>query len=663
MEWLIAPFEVTFVQRALWGGLLVSGVCALAGTWVVVRGMAFLGEAMAHGLLPGVAVASLLGGNLVLGAAFSAGAMAAGVSALDRDSRFAADTGIGLLFAGMLSVGVIIVSRSQSFAVDVTGFLFGDVLAIRTQDLWYLVVALGLSLVIAVLGHRAFVALAFDPRTAQTLGLRPRWAQGALLGLLTLAIVASFHIAGTLLVFGLLIAPPAAATYWSHRIPVIMALAAVFGGVATFTGLVVSWHAGTAAGATITAIAVGLFFVSAVLSRLRARWTGGGANAFVLLVVLGSVLPLVGCGAPEEEVPAEEKPHGYVEGAEETDSPQSRLVLVDSEGAVRVLDLISEEVTDSGRAPGATRLVGDDRFAYPVTAQGTRVVDGGAWTVDHGDHVHYYRAAIREVGDLPHAGVTAAHSDPALTALVLDLSKTVLLDRQALDAGTVTERNIVDGIAIPYAERLVVVSPSGRAEVRDRAASGATPLAESCPDPRGTAVTRRGVVFGCADGALTVSANEGEFSATKIPYPHPVAAADRASEFTHRAGSTTLTARAGDRGVWVLDTSARTWRLVDTGPVVAANTAGEGSALLTLTRDGVLHAVDVASGAERARTQLFPEPMTGGTPPVIEIDTNRAYVNDARARSVYEIDYRDNLRRARTFPLDFAPALMVETGR
>ncbi|WP_059008106.1 zinc ABC transporter permease AztB [Streptomyces specialis] len=273
MEWLLAPFEVSFVQRALWGGVFVSLICALAGTWVVLRGMAFLGDAMSHGMLPGVALASLLGGNLLLGAALSAGAMALGVTALGRSSRLSRDTAIGLLFAGMLSAGVIIVSRSPSFAVDLTGFLFGDVLAVRERDLGYLAGALALAAVVAAAGHRSFVALAFDPRKAHTLGLRPGMAQGLLLGLVTLAIVASFHVVGTLLVFGLLIAPPAAMVLWARRIPLIMLGAAALGIVATVTGLVVSWHWGTAAGATIAAVAVALFFVSAG-AALAAR-TGG----------------------------------------------------------------------------------------------------------------------------------------------------------------------------------------------------------------------------------------------------------------------------------------------------------------------------------------------------------------------------------------------------
>ncbi|MFD0902661.1 zinc ABC transporter permease AztB [Actinomadura sediminis] len=271
MEWLFAPFGVSFVERALVGGLLVSGICALAGTWVVLRGMAFLGDAMSHGMLPGVAAASLLNGSLFVGALLSAAAMALGVTALSRSPRLSRDTGIGLLFVGMLATGVILVSHSQSFAVDLTGFLFGDVLAVRPRDLAVLAAALCVAAGIAAAGHRGFVALTFDPRKARTLGLRPRLANALLLALLTLAITASFHVVGTLLVFGLLIAPPAAVVLWARGVPTVMAGAALLGALSTFTGLLVSWHLGTAAGATIAATAVALFFLSALGAGLRDR--------------------------------------------------------------------------------------------------------------------------------------------------------------------------------------------------------------------------------------------------------------------------------------------------------------------------------------------------------------------------------------------------------
>ncbi|GAB2640515.1 zinc ABC transporter permease AztB [Nocardia goodfellowii] len=662
MEWLVDPFEVAFVQRALWGGLLVSCICALAGTWVVVRGMAFLGDAMAHGMLPGVAVAALLGGNLLLGAAISCGAMAFGVSVLTRNRRFSADTGIGLLFVGMLALGVIIVSRSDSFAVDLTAFLFGDVLGVRASDLGFLVVALVLAIAVAALGHRAFVALAFDPRKAHTLGLRPKAAQVALVGLVTLAIVASFHVVGTLLVFGLLIAPPAAATFWADRIPWIMGLAALFGGVSTFAGLLISWHAQTAAGATIAIVAVGLFFLSAIVSALRDRLRRSGTGAAVLAAVVA--VPLVGCGtgeAPSEPV-ATETPHGYVEGAEETADAQSRLILADQgTGAIRVLDLITEKVTEAGKAEGAQRLVGDGRYGYAGVGDSVRITDGGAWTVDHDDHVHYYRAPVREAGSIAGGRITAVHSDKSVVAVAFDHGATVLLDRSELDKGTVKElRRIDDGLAVPYAESLVVAGQAGRVDVRSREGGPVTTLAEPCAAPRGQTVTRRGVVFGCADGALVVRKQEDGFTGEKIPYPQPVPEADRATEFTHRPGSTTLTAAAGQRGLWSLDIRKKTWRLVPLADVIAVNTAGEGAPLLALTRDGVLHGFDPETGAPTTRTKVLAQPADTAA---LVVDTARAYVNDASARVVHEIDYNDNLRVARTFNLDIAPTLMVETGQ
>ncbi|MET9214500.1 MULTISPECIES: zinc ABC transporter permease AztB [unclassified Nocardia] len=672
MDWLFAPFEVAFVQRALWGGLLVSCVCALAGTWVVVRGMAFLGDAMSHGMLPGVAVAALLGGNLLLGAAISCAAMAFGVTALGRSKRFAPDTAIGLLFVGMLAAGVIIVSRSQSFAVDLTGFLFGDVLAVRSRDLGYLGVALVVALVVTVLGHRAFVASTFDPRKAHTLGLRPKLAQVALIGLVTLAIVASFHVVGTLLVFGLLIAPPAAALYWSDRIPVVMVIAALLGGASTAVGLLVSWHAETAAGATIAAVAVGAFFLSAILAALRDRF--GARRLGAASVAALATVSLVGCGSGEPPM-VEEAPHGFVAGAEEMAEPQTRLIVTDvGTGEVRVVDLLTEQVTtldasetvsQQAHSPSpdgaAVRLAGDGRFGFLAVGGRLTIVDSGAWTVDHGDHRHYYSAPIRMVGstDFPAAqpGSITAHSDPVVTAVVSEGGETMLFDRAALGEGTVGEPRQIDGVAVPYAERLIVVDRAGRVEVRGRdgAAGEAQPV--TCAETRGQAVTRRGVVFGCADGALVVAQRDGGFVSEKIPYP--ASSAERATAFTHRPGSTTLTALAGRTGVWTLDIRAKTWTSTPIVDAVAVNTAGEGSSLLVLTRDGVLHGLDPVTGAETARLGLVGGPVETAA---IHVDPDRAYVNDIRTRAIHEIAYNDNLRVARDFPLDIVPTLIVETG-
>jgi len=270
VQWLLDPLMVSFVRRALFAGMLVSVLCGLVGTWVVLRGMAFMSEAISHGMLPGVAVAYLAGANLLVGAAASAVVMILGVAWVSKNSRLSEDTGIGLLFVGMLALGVVIVSRARSFAVDLTAFLFGDVLSATPGDLIWLAAAAAVAGIVSVIAYRPFVALVFDERKAHTLGLQPRWAHLALLALVVLAVVASFRIVGTLLVFGLLVAPSATAALFGRSIGATMAIAVLLGWSATFAGLIVSWNADTAAGATIAGIAVLQFFVAA-LARSAAR--------------------------------------------------------------------------------------------------------------------------------------------------------------------------------------------------------------------------------------------------------------------------------------------------------------------------------------------------------------------------------------------------------
>lgn len=267
MSWLLDPFSLVFVQRALLGGVLVAVLCAVAGTWVIVRGMAFLGEALAHGMLPGVALATVLGLPVLAGAAVSAVVMSLGIGVLQRRAKVSYDTSIGLLFVGMLALGVIVISHAGSFATDATAILFGDILAVTAADLIVLAVAVALGIAAAALAHRSLIALAIDERVARVLGLRPRVAQTVLVGLVTLAVVASYQAVGSLLVVGLLVAPAVAARQWTERIPSTMVLAAAIGALAVAVGLVVSWHAATAAGATIAATAIAAAGVSWLLRR------------------------------------------------------------------------------------------------------------------------------------------------------------------------------------------------------------------------------------------------------------------------------------------------------------------------------------------------------------------------------------------------------------
>jgi ABC-type Mn2+/Zn2+ transport system permease subunit len=261
LDWIVEPFSIRFMQQALVGGLLAAVTTALIGTWVVIRGMAFMGDALAHGVLPGIALAFVLGLDLTLGAILGAIVMVAGIAVVHRTAGLREDTGIGLLFVGMLGLGVIIISRLPSFTTSLTTLLFGDILGIRTWDLVIQGAAMMLTIAGVTLGYRSFLVLSFNESKAEVLRLRPRLAHAAMLILLTLAIVTSFRAVGTLLVFGLLIAPPATAALITRSVPAMMATAAGLGMAAVVVGLFLSWHLGTAAGATVAGVAVLGFFV------------------------------------------------------------------------------------------------------------------------------------------------------------------------------------------------------------------------------------------------------------------------------------------------------------------------------------------------------------------------------------------------------------------
>ena len=261
MELLTDAFAPAFMQRALLGGLLAVIATSLVGTWVVLRGLAFLGDALAHGVIPGIALAVLWGFSPVAGALAAALVMSATITVVSGRTVIREDTGIGLLFVGMLSLGIVIVSRSETFATDVTALLFGDVLGVTAGDLRGQAVGAAVVLVAVVLTYRPLLALTFNRAKAQTLGLRPGWAHAGLLALLAVSIVASFQAVGTLLVFGLLVGPPATASLVVRRVPAIMGLSIVLGSLAVVVGLVVSFHHGTAGGATMAGLAVAQFFV------------------------------------------------------------------------------------------------------------------------------------------------------------------------------------------------------------------------------------------------------------------------------------------------------------------------------------------------------------------------------------------------------------------
>lgn len=271
MEWLTDPFQLALQQRALLGGSLAAIGLAVVGTWVVIRGMTFFGDAMVHGIVPGIALAVLLDFNVMVGAAGAAVVMIGGINLVHRQTTFSEDTGIGLLFVGMLGLGVIIISRSDSFTASLNAILFGDALGVTTGDIAVLGVVTALVIAASAIFYRHFLVLAFNEQKASLLGLRPGLAHAVLLGLVTVAIVGSFQTVGALLVFGMLVGPPATAALVVRRVPAMMITAALIGVVSVVVGLVVSYHADTAGSATIAVTPVVLFFVV-----LAVRSLGGG---------------------------------------------------------------------------------------------------------------------------------------------------------------------------------------------------------------------------------------------------------------------------------------------------------------------------------------------------------------------------------------------------
>jgi ABC-type Mn2+/Zn2+ transport system permease subunit len=269
-DWLVDPFvQSVTMQRALAAGTFAAIACGIVGTWVVLRGMTFIGDALAHGVLPGLAVATLIGINPTIGAFLSAGVMIGGIALVGRRARLNEDAAIGLLFVGMLALGVLIVSRSRSFAGDLTGFLFGGITSVTRSDLVLGAVVAASVVVVVALGYRAFLVLSFNRDAATLLGLRPGWAHAVLMVAITATVVASFKTVGTLLVFALITAPAAAAVQLVRRVPWVIVTSVLLAELSVVAGLLVSWHARLAAGAAMAVCAVGCFIVALAVAEVR----------------------------------------------------------------------------------------------------------------------------------------------------------------------------------------------------------------------------------------------------------------------------------------------------------------------------------------------------------------------------------------------------------
>lgn len=262
MTWLTAPLMYGFMQRGLLASLVVGILCAVIGCYVVLRSMAFLGDAIAHAILPGVAIAYLLGGNLLVGALVAGVVVALGIGFFSRQGIVKEDTAIGILFAAALSLGVLLISTIKTYAVDLTHILFGNVLGVSQADL-ALTAALGaVVLLIVVALYKEFLVIWFDPVLAATLRLPVERLRSLMLVLLALTVVVSLQTVGVGLVAALLVTPGATASLLTRRLPAMMAVAAGIGAFSSLVGLYLSFWLNVASGAAVVMVATALFLLA-----------------------------------------------------------------------------------------------------------------------------------------------------------------------------------------------------------------------------------------------------------------------------------------------------------------------------------------------------------------------------------------------------------------
>lgn len=261
MSWIAEPFRLVFMQRALAASIIVGVVCAVIGCFIVLRSMAFLGDALAHAILPGVAVAFLLGGNLLIGALVAAVIVAVGISYVSRTGAVREDTAIGIFFAAALALGVVLISTMEGYAVDLTHVLFGNVLGVTGDDLLISGVLAAVVLIALVFLYRRLLVVSFDPVLGQTLGLRTGLLRTVLFLMLALTIVVSLRTVGVALVAAMLVTPPASAYLIVRRLPAMMSVSALIGVVSAVGGLYASYYLDVSPSGAMVLVATAIFVV------------------------------------------------------------------------------------------------------------------------------------------------------------------------------------------------------------------------------------------------------------------------------------------------------------------------------------------------------------------------------------------------------------------
>lgn len=265
LDWLLLPWQYAFMVRALIGAILVGTLCAVVGTYVVLRGMAFFGDALAHAILPGVAIGYLVGGGarepLFWWAMLAAIISSLGIGAIGKSVKIREDTAIGIIFAGMFALGIAIISTVENYTIDLSHFLFGDVLGISSADLIRITAFGGLIILLVIIFYKEFMVISFDPILATTLRLPVRGLDYLLMILIATTIVVSLQTVGIALMVAMLITPAATAYLLSRRLPVMMIMASVIASISGVIGLYLSYYGNIASGAAIVLSATVIFLL------------------------------------------------------------------------------------------------------------------------------------------------------------------------------------------------------------------------------------------------------------------------------------------------------------------------------------------------------------------------------------------------------------------
>lgn len=388
-----------------------------------------------------------------------------------------------------------------------------------------------------------------------------------------------------------------------------------------------------------------------------------GAASIALGVTFAITLAACGGTSDTASESAPEAPHGYVEGAQEVGEPQVGLAYAER-GAqtLAILDLAGEATTTVELDVAAQTIAEDGRFVYVGDGDRTvEVVDTGVWTVDHADHVHYYRAPAASVGTLTlDAPITSVVGQDAHTTVGTADGTVTVLDRRALEAGQLTvagelRSDAPTPFAVPYRGNLLLAGAAGLTVVAPNGAPVRS-VGAACGAPEGWALLRGAVAVGCDEGVFVAKQKAGQDHDVLLPYP---AGAERVRAFGYRPRSNEAAAVAG-AGAWSVNTSRETLVHVPVpADVVVASSPADGASVVTLDVAGTVRVSATSDGAVRAQTPLVP---SGTSTPVL-LDTARAYLADPAAEVVYELDYADNLRVARTLTLGARPELIVEVGR